>query len=93
MVNEEQGGHPSLAPVVATGRNCWRIERAERAAAVIDAADYYHFVREAMIAARRRILIIGWDFDTRITLEPDENGRGESLGHFFLRLARENPAR
>ncbi|WBX83308.1 phospholipase D-like domain-containing protein [Sphingosinicella microcystinivorans] len=93
MINEEQGGDPSLAPVVEAGRNCWRIERAARAAAVVDAADYYHYVREAMLAARRRILIIGWDFDTRIALEPDGNGHGESLGHFFLRLARENPAR
>ena len=93
MINEEQDGDPSLTPVVEAGRNCWRIEKAARAAAVVDAADYYHYVREAMLAARRRILIIGWDFDTRIALEPDGNGRGESLGHFFLRLARENPAR
>ncbi|MBB4630542.1 phospholipase D-like domain-containing protein [Sphingosinicella soli] len=92
MINEEQGGD-TLTPVVEAGRNCWRIERSARAAAVIDAADYYHYVREAMLAAQRRILIIGWDFDTRITLEPDENGKGESLGHFFLRLARENPDR
>ncbi len=93
MVNEEQGGDPSLTPVVEAGRNCWRIERAARASAVVDAANYYHYVHEAMLAARRRILIIGWDFDTRITLEPDENGQGESLGDFFLRLARENPKR
>lgn len=93
MVNEEQGGRPSLSPILEAGRNCWRIERSARASAVVDAADYYHYIREAMLAARRRILIIGWDFDTRITLEPDENGEGESLGHFFLRLARENPAR
>ncbi|MEA3538073.1 MAG: phospholipase D-like domain-containing protein [Pseudomonadota bacterium] len=93
MVNEEQGGDVPLAPILEAGRNCWRIERSARAAAVVDAADYYHYVREAMIAARRRILIIGWDFDTRITLEPDENGEGESLGDFFLRLARENPKR
>lgn len=93
MVNEEQGGDAPLTPILEAGRNCWRIERSARASAVVDAADYYHYVREAMIAARRRILIIGWDFDTRITLEPDENGQGESLGHFFLRLARENPAR
>lgn len=81
------------APIVEVGRNCWRIERAERAAVVVDAADYYHFVREAMEAARHRILLIGWDFDTRISLEPDAHGGGETLGDFMLRLARQNPAR
>ena len=60
---------------------------------VVDAADYYHFIGRAMAAADRRIFIVGWDFDTRIALEPDENGQGETLGRFFLRLAREKPHR
>ena len=55
---------------------------------IVDAADYYHCIRSAMTEARRRILIIGWDFDTRIALEPDERGKGETLGRFFLRLSR-----
>ena len=46
-----------------------------------------------MAAAQRRILIIGWDFDTRIALEPDEQGKGETLGQFFFRLAKELPGR
>ena len=60
---------------------------------IVDAADYYHSIRLAMTEARRRILIIGWDFDTRIALEPDERGKGETLGHFFLRLSRERAGR
>ena len=60
---------------------------------VVDAADYYHFIGQAMGRARRRIFIIGWDFDTRIALEPDRRGKGETLGHFFLRLVRERPGR
>ncbi|RJF93935.1 phospholipase D-like domain-containing protein [Sphingomonas cavernae] len=80
-------------PIVVAGRNCWRIERARRAAVIVDAADYYRLIKGVMERARRRILIIGWDFDTRIALEPDENGKGETLGRFFLRLAREQPAR
>lgn len=80
-------------PIVSVGRNCWRIARAECATVIVDAADYYHFVGRAMASAQRRILIIGWDFDTRIALEPDEQGKGETLGHFFLRLAHERPGR
>ena len=82
-----------LKPIVEEGRNCWRISRADCATVVVDAADYYHFIGQAMAAAERRILIIGWDFDTRIALEPDEQGKGESLGQFFLRLVRERPGR
>ena len=80
-----------MKPIVEAGRNCWRIARAEQATVIVDAADYYHHIREAMCAAERRIFIVGWDFDTRIALEPDERGKGESLGRFFLRLAREIP--
>src|SRR5690606_36321429 len=31
-------------------------------------ADYFDLMQQAMLAARRRVLLIGWDFDTRIHL-------------------------
>ena len=37
------------------GRNCWRIERADRASVVIDADDYFAAVRQAMLTARKQI--------------------------------------
>ena len=83
----------ALRPIVALGRNCWRIARAEKAAVIVDACDYYHIIAAAMEAAQKRIFIVGWDFDTRIALDPDEQGKGETLGHFFLRLARDKPKR
>ena len=86
-------GCEALQPIVVPGRNCWQIARAQRAAVVVDAAEYYHLVREAMSAAEERILVLGWDFDTRICLEPDQGAGSETLGRFFLRLARANPAR
>lgn len=46
----------------------WRIERAERASVVVDADAYFRLAREAMLAARHQILLVGWDFDARITL-------------------------
>ncbi len=92
-MNNDMTKRSADAPLVEPGRNCWRVSRTGRAAVVVDAADYYHFVREAMEQATRRIMIIGWDFDVRIPLEPDAHGRGESLGQFMLRLAREDPRR
>lgn len=52
----------------APGRNCWRVEHADRMAFIVDAADYFNAVRAAMLRARRRIMLIGWDFDPRIRL-------------------------
>ncbi|HXH00501.1 MAG TPA: phospholipase D-like domain-containing protein [Sphingomicrobium sp.] len=83
----------ALTPIVVQDRNCWRIARATEASVIVDAADYYRHISAAMVAAENRILIVGWDFDTRIALAPDENGKGETLGRFFLRLANEKPER
>ena len=82
-----------LKPIVAQGHNCWRIARATEASVIVDAANYYRHIRAAMIAAQQRIFIVGWDFDTRIALDPDEHGKGETLGRFFLNLARDKPTR
>lgn len=84
--------HP-IEPIVVAGRNCWRIVHADRASVIIDAADYFRLVRQAMVKAQQRILIIGWDFDTRIALDPDTGPNSETLGRFFLRLAKDNPKR
>jgi phosphatidylserine/phosphatidylglycerophosphate/cardiolipin synthase-like enzyme len=85
---------PNLTdPILVPGNNCWRIARAEKASVIIDAADYYRHVRHAMTTAKTQILIIGWDFDTRIALEPGTGTHIETLGRFFLRLANAKPER
>ena len=33
------------------GRTCWRLEHADRFAAIIDAADYFHHCKAAMLRA------------------------------------------
>jgi phosphatidylserine/phosphatidylglycerophosphate/cardiolipin synthase-like enzyme len=81
-----------LEPIVREGRNCWRIARADKARLLIDAATYYHWVGKAFEAAEKRIFVVGWDFDTRIPLEPDAKGKGEQLGGLFLRLAKARPS-
>jgi phospholipase D1/2 len=76
----------------STGRTSWRTARARRAAVVVDAADYFRHARRAMAAARHQILLIGWDFDTRIDLMPEgpEDGPGE-LGPFLQWLPKQRP--
>ena len=46
----------------------WRYAKADRARVIIDAADYFAVMQAAMLKAKHRIFLIGWDFDTRIRL-------------------------
>ena len=62
---------PAPTPIPRPGKNCWRVERAGRASLVVDAADYFRLARQAMLKAEKQILLIGWDFDTRICLDYD----------------------
>ena len=74
------------------GRNCWRLARADKAAVIIDACDYYRTIRQAMLQARHRILIIGWDFDPRIRLDrTDKENADETLGTFLFNLSDRRP--
>lgn len=77
----------------------WRYARASRVRVVVDAADYFDLMQRAMLKARRRVLLIGWDFDTRIHLlrgrrwyqKGIKRQYPSRLGSFFLWLVRHNP--
>ena len=56
--------------ILEAGRNCWRIERANRLSFLIDGAAYFSAVREAIANAQRSVFILGWDIDSRIRLVP-----------------------
>ena len=77
------------------GSNCWRIEQASRFSVIVDAADYFRAARDAILQAREQILLVGWDVDPRILLDPNEN-ESESeapncLADFIPWLARRRP--
>lgn len=87
---------PTLASgnfyVLEVGENCWRIERADRASLIVDAADYFRLARKAMADARSQILLIGWDFDARISLAPEADDEGPTqLGAFISWLSKRRP--
>lgn len=61
------------------GRNCWRVETAERFSMIVDGADYFRALRESLIRARRLVILIGWDFDFEIEMLPGESdARGDA---------------
>ena len=88
---------PDPAPLLQPGHNCWRITQADRAAVVVDAADYYRLARGAMLKARQQIMLVGWDFDTRIFLDRETSsdkrtdGVPNELGPFIQWLAKHRP--
>lgn len=76
----------------------WRYAKVRRARVVIDAQDYFALMQQAMLKARERILLIGWDFDTRIHLGDGrrwyrrlfDKSYPARLGSFILWLTRHN---
>ncbi|GAA4766359.1 phospholipase D-like domain-containing protein [Novosphingobium ginsenosidimutans] len=86
MADEPKAQSPSV----------WRYARASRVHVVIDAAPYFALMQQAFMRARQRIMMIGWDFDTRILLgqgrrwwnRPDKLSQPARLGPFMLWLCK-----
>ena len=71
-------------PVLQPGKNCWRIASSRRAAVIVDAGQYFRHLEQALLAAKRSIMIVGWDFDANIRLCPDRES--PKLGEFLRTL-------
>jgi phosphatidylserine/phosphatidylglycerophosphate/cardiolipin synthase-like enzyme len=74
-------------------KDVWRTERATRMSVIVDANDYFRHARAAMLKARRRIMLVGWDFDARIRLVEGERepGEPEKIGEFIYWLVERAP--
>lgn len=74
MSHDRPAGRETGTDISLTeGRNCWRLARAERFGWLIDGEDYFRAVRDSIGAARREIVIVGWDMDSRVELIRDKN--------------------
>lgn len=76
-------------------RNVWRVAPANRAAMLVDAADYFGAIRSAMLKAQRSILVAGWDLHAQTRLvgpsgEADD-GYPATLAEFLTALVIERP--
>ena len=83
--------HPDTPALFQAGRNCWRVEKAPRAAFLVDGDIYFRSFVETARKAKRSILISGWDFHsrTRLLCRDDQHCKLE-LGEFLNDLARSN---
>jgi phosphatidylserine/phosphatidylglycerophosphate/cardiolipin synthase-like enzyme len=83
-----------MNPDKSESDSIWCHVKATRAHPVIDAADYFEIIQTAMMNAKHRIMLIGWDFDTRIDLTRSRRKKGDPpkrLGDFILWLADRTP--
>ena len=83
-----------MNPDKSESESVWCHAKATRAHAVVDAAPYYEIIQAAMLNAKHRIMLIGWDFDTRIDLSRSRRKKGDPpkrLGDFILWLANRTP--
>lgn len=83
--------HSAPPSLFQPGRNCWRVEKAQRAAFLVDGDAYFHSFVAAARQAKRSILMSGWDFHSRTRLLcRDSNDCELELGGFLNDLARRN---
>ncbi len=83
----------------AKDASVWRFVRASRAHVVVDAAAYFELMQQAMLGARQRIMMVGWDFDTRVRLGsgrrwwnvPSRRTFPARLGAFVIWLCNRTP--
>ncbi len=87
MSDETEPGAESR--ILREGETCWRRTRAGRLGFLIDAAAYFRALKAAALKARRSILLVGWDVNSRTPLEFPDEARGDApnrLGPFLDHL-------
>ncbi len=84
---------PSTAPgIVRPGRNCWKVDRADQFRCVQDAADYFKWVRQALLSARQTVFILGWDILSAVELDPGAKDEAPTqLGELLTYIAKRRP--
>ncbi len=79
-----------MQPVFRPGQNCWRVSHVEKAAFLVDGDEFFRWLDAALRMARRRIFIIGWDFDPDIRLRPLDPSC-PTLGELLRKQVEDNP--
>lgn len=85
----------AMQSLLQSGRTVWTLERARRAAILVDGAAFFAAVRAACLKAHRTIFIVGWDIDSRTELVGDhapDDGYPTNLAAFLTELVARRPA-
>ncbi|MAS93360.1 MAG: hypothetical protein CMO55_09210 [Verrucomicrobiales bacterium] len=90
----ENNTETEVCSVLEPGRNCWKTAQAERLGLLLEGEAYFRAFREAILAAEKQAVIIGWDFNTRIDLvrdEEPEDGHPVQMGPFLESVLEAKP--
>lgn len=81
------------SPILIEGETVGRIATADRLAFIVDGADYFAALRDALGRARRSVLILAWVIDSRLQMLRDgaSDGRPSELAAFLAELVGERP--
>jgi phosphatidylserine/phosphatidylglycerophosphate/cardiolipin synthase-like enzyme len=84
---------PQATQILVPGRTCWRTERTNRLALIVDACDYFAAAKAAIASAQHSIYMIGWDFDLRLKLDPanPDVEEPDELGPFLKHTVNSKP--
>src|SRR3990170_3344738 len=92
LVRKEKIAEKALPQsLLRLGYNCWAIARAERAALIVDAKDYFEAFYYAALRAQRSILVLAWDFNSQTRLHFDPAAKDAPpvlLGEFLNYLVK-----
>src|SRR5688572_4244347 len=81
-----------MKSIFQAGKNCVEIAHCGRAALLIDGEAYFKAFIQTAERAQQSIIILAWDFDTRVCLTPDESESKSTspglLGDFLNFLVR-----
>ncbi len=85
--------HDQSHNLLTPGRNCWRVERADRFAVLMENEAYFDALRSALAKARRSVVVLGWQFDPRTRLDPESphHDHQAQIGHQLRMLVKARP--
>jgi phosphatidylserine/phosphatidylglycerophosphate/cardiolipin synthase-like enzyme len=91
-IGHASGMEDDLESLFDPGRNCWRVETADRFAVLMENAAYFEALSSAIAKATRSIVLLGWQFDPRTRLNPERaQGAAEEFGHQLRMLVKSRP--
>lgn len=73
----------TAGPLLLPGRTCWAVSPALASRLLIDGRDYFREFHRAAKAARRHILLAGWQFESTVSLLRGED-RKDAAGEVRL---------
>ncbi|MDW7773241.1 MAG: hypothetical protein SCH71_10165, partial [Desulfobulbaceae bacterium] len=80
----------NTSSILVPGKNCWKLEKADRASFLVDGDAYFRAFRESVKLARKNVYICGWDIDIRMLLLGNDprDGYPLQLGDFLNTVAK-----